>query len=51
MQRACTYNGEMVGIPVANSTMLLYYNEDALKEAGYDRAPATLTSWLTIRLL
>lgn len=41
MQRACTYNGEMVGIPVANSTMLLYYNEDALKEAGYDRAPAT----------
>lgn len=34
--------GEMVGIPFLNSTMLLYYNEDLLKAAGFDAPPATL---------
>lgn len=37
-----SYKGEMVGIPFLNSTMLLYYNEDLLKAAGFDAPPATL---------
>ncbi|MDL2301751.1 extracellular solute-binding protein [Lachnospiraceae bacterium OttesenSCG-928-D06] len=42
LQRACTYEGEMVGIPFANSIPLLYYNKAFLEEAGYDRAPETM---------
>ncbi|MDR1550469.1 MAG: ABC transporter substrate-binding protein [Hungatella sp.] len=42
MQRACSYEGKMVAVPFANSIPLLYYNADALKEAGFDRAPETL---------
>lgn len=37
-----SYQGDMVGIPFLNSTMLLYYNEDMLKAAGFDAPPATL---------
>lgn len=42
LQRACTYEGQMVGVPFANSIPLLYYNVEMLKEAGYDQAPATM---------
>ena len=37
-----SYQGEMVGLPFLNSTLLLYYNEDMLKAAGFDAPPATL---------
>lgn len=39
MVRSVSYGGDMVAVPFLNSTMLLYYNVDALKEAGFDRAP------------
>lgn len=42
MQRACTYEGAMVSIPMANSIPLLYYNVEALREAGFDGPPETL---------
>ena len=42
MQRSCYYEGEMVAVPFANSTLLLYYNVDALKEAGLDGPPTTM---------
>lgn len=42
LQRACTYMGEMCAIPFANSTILCYYNQDALADAGLDAAPDTL---------
>lgn len=42
LQRACTYEGEMWGIPFSNSIPLLYYNVDALKQAGFNAPPATM---------
>ena len=39
--RSCTADGKLMAVPFANSNMLLYYNEDALKEAGFDASPAT----------
>ena len=42
MARSVTYMDEMVAIPFLNSTMLLYYNVDALKEAGIENPPATM---------
>lgn len=42
LQRACTYEGEMVGVPFSNSIPLLYYNVDALKEAGLETPPTTM---------
>lgn len=42
LQRACTFEGEMVAVPFAISTLLLYYNVDALKEAGLSNPPATI---------
>lgn len=42
LQRACTYEGEMSGIPFANSIPLLYYNVDLFEEAGFDAPPATM---------
>lgn len=42
MQRACTYEGEMVAVPFANSIPMLFYNVDMLKEAGYDSPPETM---------
>lgn len=42
MQRMCSYEGKMVAVPFANSIPLLYYNADALKEAGFDGPPETL---------
>lgn len=41
MLRSCTADGKLMAVPFANSNMLLYYNEDALKEAGFDAPPAT----------
>lgn len=42
LQRACTYEGEMVAVPFGNSIPLLYYNIDMLKEVGYEDAPETM---------
>lgn len=41
MIRSCTADGKLMAVPFANSNLLLYYNEDALKEAGFDAPPAT----------
>jgi len=41
LQRSVTYMGRVWGIPFANSVPLLYYDADALREAGFDRAPET----------
>lgn len=41
LQRACSYEGEMLAIPFSNSIPLLYYNVELLKEAGFDQPPAT----------
>lgn len=40
-----TYKEEMIGMPFNASTILLYYNKDAFREAGLDpeRAPQTLS--------
>lgn len=40
--RSVSYQNEMVALPAANSTLVMYYNVDALKEAGFDKAPATM---------
>lgn len=37
----CKYNGKTYGLPIGITTMMLYYNKDLLKEAGYDRVPLT----------
>lgn len=42
LQRACTFQDEMVTIPFSNSIPLLYYNVDMLKEAGYTEPPKTM---------
>ena len=41
MLRSCTADGRLWAIPFANSNMLLYFNEDALKEAGFTAPPKT----------
>lgn len=33
---------KMLGIPYAISALILYYNEDLLKQAGYEKAPSTI---------
>lgn len=40
--RATSYQDEVVALPLSNSTLLMYYNVDALKEAGYTEPPKTL---------
>lgn len=35
-------NDKMIGVPYAVSTLLMYYNEDLLKEAGYENPAETL---------
>lgn len=47
MVRSVTYMDEMVALPFATSTMLLYYNVDALKEAGFDGPPQTIDEMVT----
>ena len=37
-----TYKGKMIGMPFNSSTILLYYNKDALDEEGIDHAPVDL---------
>jgi len=36
-----TWNGKVYGLPFDNYSGLLYYNEAMLKEAGFDRPPAS----------
>lgn len=40
--RSVSYQDEAIALPLSNSTLVMYYNEDALKEAGYDAPPRTL---------
>ena len=42
LQRACSYEGQMVGIPFSNSIPVLYYNKAILEEAGFDAPPETM---------
>ena len=42
MASAYSLNGRMIGVPYAISTLLLYYNQDLLAQAGYDAPPATI---------
>ena len=42
LKGAVSYQGEMIALPYLNSTLVLYYNEDLLKAAGFDAPPATL---------
>ena len=42
MVSAYSLNGRMIGVPYAISTLLLYYNQDLLAQAGYDAPPATI---------
>ncbi|HZG76635.1 MAG TPA: extracellular solute-binding protein [Paenibacillus sp.] len=40
-QQIATYDGELYGVPMFNDLVFFYYNEDMLKQAGYDAPPAT----------
>lgn len=40
--RSVSYQDEAIALPLSNSTLIMYYNEDALKEAGYSEPPKTL---------
>jgi sn-glycerol 3-phosphate transport system substrate-binding protein len=40
--RTYTYGNELAGVPISTSTILLYYNADALKAAGFSGPPATI---------
>lgn len=42
MLRSYNYAGKQIGMPVSCSALLLYYNEDMLKEAGFDAPPSTI---------
>lgn len=42
MQRAVTYEGEMVAVPFAMSIPMLYYNAELLEEAGFSGPPTTM---------
>lgn len=43
-----TIDGKLIGIPVRTATQALFYNEDILKEAGFDAPPATLEELITM---
>lgn len=36
MQQECTFNGEIYGVPMGDSSAVLYYNKALLEEAGID---------------
>lgn len=40
--RAFTYENQVMGIPMSSSSLLLYYNEDLLKESGFNKPPQTV---------
>lgn len=40
--RSVSYRDEIIALPLANSTLVMYYNVDALKEAGFTEPPKTL---------
>ncbi len=39
--QAVTYQGKIYGMPWLNDVLYFYYNEEMLKEAGFDAPPAT----------
>jgi multiple sugar transport system substrate-binding protein len=43
---AVTYNGKLYGLPLFNSAKHLFYNAKLLKDAGFDRPPATLDEFV-----
>lgn len=40
---AQTIDGKMIGIPYTSSSLMLYYNMDYLKKAGFNEPPKTIT--------
>lgn len=44
--RSVTYENKMIAVPFLNSTLQMYCNLDALKEAGIDAAPKTIDELL-----
>lgn len=44
--RSVTYENKMIAVPFLNSTLQMYCNLDALKEAGIDAAPKTVDELL-----
>lgn len=40
--RSVSYQDEAIALPLSNSTLVMYYNVDALKEAGFSEPPKTL---------
>ncbi|MDP4152448.1 MAG: ABC transporter substrate-binding protein [Bacillota bacterium] len=42
--QAVTYKGKLLGLPLSNSSIVLYYNKDMFKEAGLDpeKPPVTI---------
>ena len=36
-----TYQGKLYGMPWLNDVLYMYYNEEMLKEAGFDAPPKT----------
>ena len=40
---AVTYQGKVYGMPWVNDVLFLYYNEEMLKAAGFDKPPKTWT--------
>ena len=46
--RGFSSKGRALGVPFASSTVILYYNADMLKEAGFDAPPATLAEMGTM---
>lgn len=36
-----TYNGKMYGVPMFNDVLFFYYNEEMLKQAGFESPPKT----------
>ena len=43
---AVTYNGKLFGMPLFNSAKHLFYNEKLLKDAKFDKPPATLDEFV-----
>jgi multiple sugar transport system substrate-binding protein len=44
---AVTYQGKLYGMPLFNSSKHLFYNAKLLKDAGFDKPPATLDEFVT----
>jgi multiple sugar transport system substrate-binding protein len=44
--RAVTYRGKVYGVPLFNSAKHLFYHQGLLRQAGFDRPPATLDDFV-----